>query len=118
MLQFDIVILLRTKQVMTSKTKIKSVRQLYVSQLYVLLVDSTERGLFIHSFIIMPKQYNTKYSNQCRDNARTIVHLHLVHLATSLSGSGRAIKSYEVLQRQPWRHGNVRGKYEVLRGLI
>ena len=39
----------------------------------------------------MPKQHNTKYSNQCRDNTRTIVHLHLVHLATSLSG--RAIKS-------------------------
>jgi len=39
---FDIVIFLRTKQIMTSKTKIKSVRQLSISQLYVLLVESTE----------------------------------------------------------------------------
>jgi len=41
----------------------------------------------------MPKQHNTKYSNQCRDNTRTIVHLHLVHLATALSGRARPIKS-------------------------
>jgi len=40
--KFDIVIFLRTKQIMTSKTKIKSVRQLCISQLYVLLVDSAE----------------------------------------------------------------------------
>jgi len=49
--KFDIVIFLRTKQVMTSKTKLKSVRQLCVLQLHVLLVDSAEWGLFIHSFI-------------------------------------------------------------------
>ena len=39
----------------------------------------------------MPKQHNTKYSNQCRDNTRTIVHLHLVHLATSLSGRAMSL---------------------------